>query len=106
MKTVYIAHPLRGELTANVAKVTKICQRLSAENKIIPLSPIHAFGFLSPEGDQSLVMQYCCKLLALADELWVFGDWQKSEGCRAEVIYASENDIPIKFCNSEVGHEN
>ena len=61
MKTAYIAHPLTtyGTLQENINKVTKICQRLSAENEIIPLSPIHAFGYLDPTGDQTTAMQHC-----------------------------------------------
>jgi hypothetical protein len=29
-------------------------------------------------------MQCCLRLLAAADEVWIFGDWWHSEGCMRE----------------------
>ena len=97
IKIVYIAHPLRGNVQQNVKKVTAICKDIADEGKVIPLSPIHAFGFMSADGDQTQVMQYCLSLLSKASELWVFGKWQWSEGCRMEVDFALKSNIPIRY---------
>ena len=100
-KTLYIAHPLRGNVKENIEKVTSICKKIALEDKVIPLSPIHAFSFMPTEGNQIQVMWYCINLLSKANEMWVFGDWMSSEGCRMEVNYARLNNIPIKFTEKE-----
>ena len=97
MKSVYIAHPLRGNVNKNIERITEICKQIHGQGEIIPLSPIHAFGFVDPAGDQTLVMKYCIKLLSIAEELWVYGDWKNSEGCQIEVCYAKSVGIPIRF---------
>jgi hypothetical protein len=99
MKKVYVAHPLRGDVEGNIKKVTEICQSLT---NVIPLSPLHAFGFLDPTGDQFHAMQCCLSLLSTADELWVHGEWWKSEGCQAEMSFAGCRGIPIRFKGLEV----
>jgi len=104
MRRVYIAHPLRGErldiavIERNVARVTEICRRVAEEHPdVLLLSPIHAFDFVSPLGPQDWVMRQCLALLDLADELWVFGDWERSEGCRLEVQHARATGKLILF---------
>lgn len=104
MIAVYVAHPLRGrdadpaEIEANIAKVTEICERIREVNPdLLILSPIHAFGFVDPLGPQEWVLEQCRGLLACADELWVFGDWQNSEGCRMEVEHAKVLGIPVLY---------
>ncbi|CVK18477.1 DUF4406 domain-containing protein [Sporomusa sphaeroides] len=97
MKTVYIAHPLRGDIDNNLTRVNKICQQLLAAGEIVPLSPLHAFDFVDPRGPQELVLKYCLVLLARSDELHVYGDWRQSEGCQMEIQFARENNIPVRF---------
>ena len=97
MKTVYIAHPLRGDVETNVRKATDICKELAEKGDVVPFSPLHAFDFMDPKGDQTLVMKYCFKLLSKVDELWVFGNWEESEGCRMEIVFARQIGIPIQF---------
>ncbi|ADE57257.1 DUF4406 domain-containing protein [Aminobacterium colombiense] len=110
MKKIYIAHPLRGKnadietVFENNITVDTICQNLSAivENKdILILSPVHAFSFVSAVGDQKWVLGQCRKMLSLADEIWVFGDWENSEGCKIEIEHAKKLNIPIIFHGSE-----
>ena len=43
------------------------------------------------------MMRQCLALLDVADELWVFGDWERSEGCRMEVEHARETGKAILF---------
>ena len=67
---------------------------------MVPFSPLHAFGFLSADGDQTQAMKYCFALLRSCDELWVVHeDLQSSEGCLMEIGFARDHDhgISIKW---------
>lgn len=105
MRKVYIGHPLRGpapaekaRIIANILSVSRICLRLiHDEPDILILSPIHAFFFYDPEGDQTAVLSKCRALLALADEARFYGDWRASEGCRMEIDHARALGIPVLF---------
>ena len=97
MKKVYIAHPLRGNVAVNIKAATEICREISEEGKVVPFSPLHAFGFLSAEGNQTLAMKFCFALLISCDELWVHGDWKNSEGCKMEIEFARVKGIPCKW---------
>ena len=97
MKKIYIAHPLRGgprdidSIYENYLKADALMLMLTRKHEneeILFLSPIHAFSFASPLGRQEWVLGQCRALLELADELWVFGDWQGSEDCRMEIEHA------------------
>jgi len=41
----------------------------------------------------------------MADELWVFGNWQMSEGCRMEVEHARKLGITVLFKGTQGGGE-
>ncbi|MBP2656228.1 MAG: hypothetical protein H6Q73_3797 [Firmicutes bacterium] len=97
MKRVYIAHPLRGNVTENIQQATDICLKYARQGEVIPLSPLHAFQFLDITGDQVKAMQMCFELLAMCDELWIHGPWWTSEGCQAEICFAGCRDIPVRF---------
>lgn len=109
MRRVYIAHPLRGErldiaeVERNISRVTELCRHAAeAHPDVLILSPIHAFDFISPLGPQDWVMRQCLALLDVADELWVFGDWERSEGCRMEVAHARGTGKLILFEDGRV----
>lgn len=105
MKTVYIGHPLRGPAPHssgtyldNWISINRLCSRIAAkEPDILILSPIHAFRFYSPKGDQSAVLEKCRALLSLADEARFYGDWKSSEGCLMEIEHARKIGIPVLF---------
>jgi hypothetical protein len=107
-RKVYISHPLRGGMdranpdisgiVRNKEKIDAICRDIAREYpNVLPLSPVNAFSFFNvfEEDEQALAM--CLRLLELADELWMFGDWEYSEGCRIEMARASAREIPIRF---------
>jgi hypothetical protein len=109
MIKAYIAHPLRGpaphteeKIRENIELVSSICRDISSgPTKVIPFSPIHAFAYMDPlKYDQDMAMRHCLELLSTCDELWVFGDWETSTGCRMEVEYAKRTDIPIRFLDN------
>lgn len=104
MKTVYIVHPLIGDdmlnINYNMLKIDNIARSIALnEPDVLPLSPVHAFSFLSAHdaAEDELGRQLCSKLITKADEVRVFGDWQTSRGCNMEIHIASELGIPIVF---------
>ena len=114
MKKVYVAHPLRGDtrdiqtVFANISKVDDLLRRLAAKHEndgILLLSPIHAFAFVSALGPDEWVLEQCRELLSLADEIWVFGDWEHSEGCRMEVEHARNLGMKVIFKEEAERHE-
>ena len=109
MRWIYVAHPLRGDhpddlkaIGENYDKVARICRQIAKEHDdVLILSPLNAFSFFSPFEDQTQVMEMCLELLGLADELWVYGDWRKSEGCCKEVAYAGLYGIQTRFAEEK-----
>lgn len=98
MKLVYIAHPLttHGSIEENFKRIDVICKKLiTDEPDIVPISPLHAFKFYDEKGCQEKVLSYCTSLLSKCDEIWLFGDWEKSKGCMREVTFSIKNSIPI-----------
>ena len=95
MKRVYIIHPFQGK-EENRKKIDKIC-RAVAKMGFLPVSPVHAFGFLKDEvpEERELALKLCQELVKGCDQAWRFGDWEKSEGCNIEIRVAKRAGIPI-----------
>lgn len=106
-KAIYIVHPLRenvpdeklgATVQRNYKKITSICNKIASSNDdILILSPIHAFSFFDTHGDQTEVLSMCANLLERVDEVWVYGNWQHSEGCRHEIKNAEALKIPVLY---------
>jgi len=105
MKRVYVGHPLRGNrpeddnaILKNLMDATAVCICLAVkEPDILILSPLHAFSFFSPKGDQTWPLAMCRKLLSMADEARFYGEWRTSEGCKMEIEHARSLGIPVLF---------
>ena len=95
MKRVYIIHPFQGK-EENRKKIDQIC-RAVANMGFLPVSPVHAFGFLDDNvlEERYQALNLCQELIKDCDQAWLFGDWEKSEGCRIEVRTAKKVGIPI-----------
>ncbi len=110
-KRVYIGHPLRGNhpeddlrIVKNIVAATDVCVRIAkTEPGILILSPLHAFGFFSPKGDQTAPLAMCRELLSIADEARFYGDWRTSEGCMMEIEHARNLGIPVLFPEDDHG---
>jgi hypothetical protein len=113
---VYVAHPLRPDPTRltgparvacrrNIQNTTGICEQLLKEHsELLILSPIHAFSFINPlcYGETAeLVLEQCRRLLELADELWVYGEYKNSEGCQMEIAHATALGKPVVYKKRE-----
>lgn len=103
MKRVFISHPLKGDYGGNRKKVDEIAKLIHSLG-YLPLSPIHSFWFMEKESpeERGEILNICCDLIHLADEVWVFGD---SEGCLVEAVYANSIGTPVylaKFEDKEI----
>ena len=95
MKRVYIIHPFQGK-GENLEKIGQIC-RAVANMGFLPVSPVHAFGFLKDEvsEERELALKLCQELIKGCDQAWCFGEWEKSEGCKIEIQAAEEAGVSV-----------
>ena len=95
MKRVYIAHPFQGK-EENKVKIVEMCKAV-ANMGYLPVSPVHAFSFLDDNkpAERKLALKLCQELVKVCDQLWVFGEWENSEGCKMEVQTAKKAGISI-----------
>lgn len=97
MKRVFVSHPYTDNPVVNKIKADKICKRLYRQG-VLPISPLHLFSFIETDKDRDDIMAACFALIAMCDELWVFGD---SDGTDTEVRYAWNIGIPVVDCTVE-----
>lgn len=98
---VYISHPYGG-LEENKNSVEAIIKRLiSKYPNYVFISPIHTFGFLYNYVDYETGLNMCLELLSKCNTMWVFGDWQNSKGCKAEIEYCNKAGKPYRFLKEE-----
>jgi hypothetical protein len=111
-KTVYVSHPLRGDMDParpdisrvfdNLNDTAGICRKIVGSCPgVLPLSPLHAFSFLEVFTEDDKALELDLKMMKFADELWVFGEWERSAGCQAEIARARELVIPICYGNGK-----
>lgn len=98
IKTVFIAHPLRGDVAGNIKRVRSICKELHSET-LIPYVPYLAtIQYLSDDISEErwLGMMANNELLfrKFIDEVWLYGD-QISAGMAMEVRIAHKLNIPV-----------
>ena len=94
---IYISHPFGGK-EDNKKKVEDIIHQLIHENpQHTYISPIHCFGFSYSDYSYEQGIDMCLKLLDVCDEMWVYGEWQTSKGCKIEVKHAIDSDKQFKI---------
>ena len=97
-KTVFIGHPISGDVRGNVTKVLKICEEVHSQD-VIPVAPYLVSLQYLDDGvidDRRLGMEanHECFRRRYVDELWLFGD-KISSGMHEEVLLAREFGIRI-----------
>jgi cell division FtsZ-interacting protein ZapD len=94
---IYISHPYGGK-EENKLKVEEVIKKLVVENPSETyISPIHCFGFMYELVDYQSGLEMCLRLLESCDKMLVFGDWQNSRGCNAEILHAGFNHIQYEI---------
>ena len=99
---IYVASPCKGDIKANLKNAAKYSEHVSYDG--IPICPHLYFStFLDDNypGDRRKGMWMGQDLLKRCSEMRVFTD-EVTEGIIAEIKIAKENDIPIKFFDSEM----
>ena len=100
---VYISHKFGGK-EENKLEVERILRQLVEKyprNTFV--SPIHCFGYMYDFVDYESGMQMCLDLLDACDYMIVYGDWENSKGCKREIRYAEDNQIPYEIANQDMG---
>lgn len=97
-KTVFIGHPISGDVKGNMKKVLQICADVHTK-EIIPVAPyLISLQYLNDEviEDRELGMEanHECFHRKYVDELWLFGN-RISPGMMKEILLAQEMGIPI-----------
>ena len=97
-KTIFIAHPLSGDVLGNAKKVLDICKSIHSKD-IIPVAPyLVSIQYLNDEVIEDRVLGIEANLEALQrgyiDEVWLFGD-RISKGMEQEIRCALNLDIPV-----------
>lgn len=97
MKIVYVAHPFTNDPVGNMAKIEKIMKRLTQDYPdICFISPLHNFSY-DKDAKEEEILPKCMALLMMCEQLWVFGNWETSSGCKKEIEQAKAWGMPIIF---------
>ena len=94
---VYISHPSGGK-EYNTLDIQRIVEILVSNDYFFEnftyVSPVHNFGFMYNTLDYEKGLNLCLDLLNKCDVMLVFGDYTTSTGCKREIEYCIEHDIP------------
>jgi hypothetical protein len=96
-KTVYIAHPISGDVERNCKKVLDICKEIHSKETVPVVPYLVSLKYLddSIETDRergiSVNLEYFRR--GFIDELWLYGD-TISPGMEKEISLAKELGIP------------
>lgn len=99
VKTVFIAHPISGDIEGNIKKVLEICEKVHSK-EMIPVAPyLVSLQYLNDRvvEDRKLGINANieCFRRKYIDELWLYGD-KISKGMTQEIKLALKLKIPIK----------
>ncbi len=98
MKTVFVGHPIGGDVQGNVKKVLEICEQIHTKD-IIPVAPYLVSLQYLDDGvieDRQLGVEANleCFRRGYVDELWLFGD-RISPGMKEEIAIAKKHNVFI-----------
>lgn len=98
---VYIAHPIGGNVLANLMKVAAIVRTVNMNSEsVVPFVPYFADCVALDDGNPAERKRGIENGLAVltsgcVDEVWLYGDGI-SEGMRSEIEVARRNGIPVR----------
>lgn len=107
-KVAYIAHPIAGDIRANVAKIERLVRLiLFVQPDVIPFVPYMVYlGALDDRKPEERAMGMRCNAHFISpkfiDELWVMG---YSEGVYKEIALAEKQHIKIVYWVDQIDYE-
>jgi len=100
LRRVYVCHPFSADPDDNACKVRSICRSL-IEGGGLPIAPqIYLPLFVDERTERELALSLCLELVAVCDELWVYGP--VTNGMRREIRRAEALGIPVRCITEEV----
>jgi len=102
MKLVFVCSPFAGDPERNIEKARGYCWFVMAQGHQ-PLAPhLHYPQFMddTDPAHREQGLAFSRRLLALADELWVFTGGAPSRGMTAEIEFTRELAKPILYYNN------
>ncbi len=99
---IYISHPFQNKQSNldEIAEIQRVCTQLYPRCAFI--NPVACFSNLYDITTYKDGLNLTLLLLEeMADEMWIFGDYQSSKGCVKEIEYCAEYGIPYKHMNFE-----
>jgi hypothetical protein len=105
---IYIAHPVGGDVSENLRRIVEICSKVHS-SQIIPLVPYYiALQYLDDSKPDDRIIGFAQNKLyftrRIIDEVWLCGP-RISSGMHEEIIWALENEIPVKCHNPALRSE-
>ena len=101
MKVTYLAHPVAGDVVANVARAKRWLAWASRIEGIAPIAPwitpVELFA-VDEDGDpaaREFWLARDCAVVAKCDELWLVGG-RISDGMRREWVTAMERGVRVQ----------
>lgn len=89
-KTIFIAHPVSGDVEGNLRKIVAICRSIHSQNHI-PVFPSFTWRKYLDDSEQSRELAGTVNLeyfrRRMIDEVWLYGD-HMSDGMHKEVLLA------------------
>lgn len=98
-KTVYPAHPIGGDVAANVQRIKGIVRAMHIAGEVQPVAPFisDCDGILDDNNPEERAIGIAADteyfLRGMIDEVWLFGT-KISNGMRAEILLAWDLGIP------------
>jgi len=93
VRRVFISHPFGANPRINSRNVRALARRL-AHRGHLPLAPqFYLPQFLDEASERDLALNLCVALVALSDEVWVYGT--PTAGMRLEIAEARRLGIPV-----------
>lgn len=107
MKIVYIAHPISGDIEANLADLRRIVRKINLKYPhIVPFVPYYADivsldDNVPAERERGIQNDIAVLRSGIVKELWLTGD-KISKGMMAEKMLAEELGIPVIDCIGKI----
>jgi hypothetical protein len=107
MKIVYIAHPVGGDVHANIEKILAIIKEINTtQADVVPFAPYIADILAMDDNDpaqreRGILNDLTILKSGMINELWVYGS-KISSGVKAEIELAFELNISVIVMSTEI----